>query len=68
MNSNKTKQILLLAVALALPTFITWIYFVANRDSPASVQQMSYGIGKTFQFLLPIIVVWLAVDLSLIHI
>ena len=62
MNSNKTKQILLLAVALALPTFITWIYFVANRDSPASVQQMSYGIGKTFQFLLPIIVVWLAVD------
>ena len=62
MNSNKTKQILLLAVALALPTFITWIYFVANRDSSASVQQASYGIGKTFQFLLPIVVVWLAVD------
>ena len=62
MKSNKTVQIFLLLLALGLPTLITWIYFIVNKDSSAVVQQTAYGIGKVAQFLLPIIVVWLAVD------
>lgn len=48
-----------LAVAILLPTIVTWIYFVALKDSPASVQQTAYGIGKTIQFALPVVWVWL---------
>ena len=62
MSSDKKKQILLLVVALPLPTLITWVYFVVNSDSSAFVQQTAYFVGKLAQFLLPIVVVWFAAD------
>ena len=46
-----------LAIAIVLPTIVTWIYFVSLKESAASVQQTAYGIGKTIQFALP--VVWI---------
>jgi membrane protease YdiL (CAAX protease family) len=49
----------LLLVALALPTLVTWLYFVALDGQPAIWQQGSYAIGKTAQFTLPLVWVWL---------
>ncbi len=40
--------------ALAFPALLTWVYFVILADHPAHVQQISYTIGKTFQFLFPL--------------
>lgn len=57
MNLKKIEP-LVIAVAIALPTIVTWIYFVTLRNSAPSVQQMAYGIGKTIQFALPVVWVW----------
>lgn len=43
----------ILAVALILPTAITWIYFIWLKDAPQIVQQVTYGVVKTIQFGLP---------------
>jgi uncharacterized protein len=40
--------------ALVFPSLLTWVYFVALRQSAAGLQQTAYGIGKTIQFLLPV--------------
>lgn len=48
-----------IVVALVLPTAVTWLYFVALDGAPAAVQQTAYGVGKTIQFALPIVWVWL---------
>lgn len=53
----KKIEPLVLAVAIVLPTIVTWIYFVSLKDSTSAVQQTAYGIGKTIQFALP--VVWI---------
>ncbi len=37
---------------LALPTIITWVYFVWLADAPPSRQQAAFGLGKGMQFLL----------------
>ncbi len=65
-NSSTTKQPslspadrVMLAVALTLPTLVTWLYFVALADAPTSAQQAAYGIGKVVQFALPVVWVWL---------
>ena len=58
MNLKKLEPFVL-AFAIVLPTIVTWIYFVSLKDSPASVQQSAYGVGKTIQFLLP--AVWILV-------
>src|SRR5262245_49028427 len=42
----------MLIVALALPTLVTWLYFVALADAPSAVQQAAYGAGKLVQFAL----------------
>ncbi len=47
----------ILLIALILPTFVTWLYFVALTSAPAAIQQTAYGIGKTIQFALP--AVWI---------
>ena len=49
----------MLAVALTLPTLVTWLYFVALADAPSAVQQGAYGVGKIVQFGLPVVWVWL---------
>jgi membrane protease YdiL (CAAX protease family) len=48
----------MLVIALALPTAVTWPYFVALADAPSAVQQGSYAIGKAVQFGLPVVWVW----------
>ena len=49
----------LLAVALALPTVVTWLYFVALADQASMWQQAAYAVGKGVQFALPVVWVWL---------
>jgi len=55
----KKIEPLVLTAAIVLPTIVTWIYFVSLKDSAPSVQQAAYGIGKTIQFALPVVWVWL---------
>jgi uncharacterized protein len=40
--------------ALVFPSVLTWVYFVALRQSPAGLQQTAYAVGKTIQFVLPV--------------
>jgi hypothetical protein len=47
------RNLALLAVALTLPTLVTWLYFVALDGQAAALQQATYAIGKTIQFALP---------------
>jgi membrane protease YdiL (CAAX protease family) len=48
-----------IVVALASPTAITWVYFILLNGADRSLQQGAYLIGKTIQFALPIVWVWL---------
>lgn len=41
--------------AMTYPTFLTWIYFTALKDSPGIWQQTAFGIGKLIQFGFPAI-------------
>ena len=45
--------------AMVFPTVVTYIYFNLLAGSAASLQQSAYGIGKTLQFGLPVVWVWL---------
>ncbi|MDX1945593.1 MAG: CPBP family intramembrane glutamic endopeptidase [Pirellulaceae bacterium] len=47
------------AVALVLPTAVTWLYFVALDGQPEVLQKGAYGVGKTIQFVLPAVWIWL---------
>lgn len=53
------RDAVVLGLALLLPTFITWIYFVALASAPAAVQQAAYAVGKLAQFALPVVYVYL---------
>jgi uncharacterized protein len=53
----RTTDWIVLAIALALPTAVTWLYFVALDGADKTLQQGAYTIGKAIQFALPI--VWL---------
>jgi membrane protease YdiL (CAAX protease family) len=55
----------MLAIALTLPTLVTWLYFVALADQPTAVQQWAYGVGKVVQFALPVLWVWCVVGRGL---
>lgn len=44
-----------LLLAMVLPTVVTWIYFILLADAPSAWQQLAAGIGKAFQFALPVI-------------
>ena len=63
---GRKLELLVLIVAIVLPTVVTWIYFVSLKDSPAAVQKGAYGIGKTIQFALPGIWIWLCCRESLV--
>lgn len=54
-----------LAVAIVLPSVLTWLYFVRLTAAPALVQQLVYATGKTLQFALPAVVVWLVLRRSI---
>jgi len=60
MPVNRSEQcglgradIVTLMVAMVFPSLLTWLYFVALKGDPATVQQTVYTIGKTMQFALP---------------
>ena len=44
-----------LALAIVLPSFVTWVYFVALAEAPAAAQISASAIGKGIQFALPVI-------------
>lgn len=46
-----------LIFALALPTLVTWVYFVALEGGSPAIQQGAYAVGKTIQFAWPLL--WL---------
>ena len=50
---------LVIVIALLLPSIVTWIYFVALAESPASIQYGASSIGKAIQFALPVVWVFL---------
>ncbi len=52
-------QPLTLAVALAYPTVLTLVYFVLLADCATGVQQAVFAVGKTAQFVLPLVWVFL---------
>jgi len=49
----------IISIALVLPTAITWVYFIWLNGAEKWLQQGAYGSGKTVQFALPIVWVWL---------
>ena len=42
-------------LAIALPTAVTWLYFIALDGADRWLQQGAYGAGKTVQFALPLV-------------
>src|SRR5436309_4476395 len=48
-----------IAIALVLPTAITWVYFILLNGADKQLQQGAYAIGKLIQFTLPVVWVWL---------
>ena len=56
---NNTRNLFAVIFAIVLPTFVTLVYFKWLADYAPSVQQTAYSIGKTIQFVFPVIWVWL---------
>jgi uncharacterized protein len=56
-SSSNTRRADTAAVAagLAFPSLLTWLYFVALSGSKPAVQQTAYAVGKTIQFVFPLI-------------
>jgi CAAX protease family protein len=48
-----------IAVALTLPTAVTWIYFIWLDGAAEGAVKGAFGVGKTVQFLLPAVWVYL---------
>lgn len=48
-------DVLALLAAMAFPSLLTWLYFVALADQPTVVQQVVYTAGKTIQFAFPLV-------------
>ena len=57
---SKSRLIALVVFALTLPTLVTLVYFVWLKNYSPAIQQGSYAIGKSIQFLLPVAWVWYA--------
>jgi len=55
----KTSPRAAIFVALVLPTVVTWVYFIWLDGADKTLQQMAYGVGKSIQFALPIVCVFL---------
>lgn len=49
---------LALSFAVAFPTLVTWVYFVALSDQSSAVQQTAYVVGKAIQFAFPTAWAW----------
>jgi membrane protease YdiL (CAAX protease family) len=44
-----------IVIALALPTAVTWVYFILLNGADKQLQQTAYAIGKLIQFTLPVV-------------
>lgn len=57
---SRRAETTVIAGAMLLPTFVTWLYFVALTSAPAALQQSAYLLGKSIQFALPAVwVLWI---------
>lgn len=54
------SDVLVMIVAIVLPSLVTWVYFVWLAGAPTAVQQGAYSGGKALQFVLPVAWLWLA--------
>jgi len=45
----------IVTLAIALPTAVTWLYFIALDGADRRLQQGAYSVGKTIQFALPLV-------------
>lgn len=52
-----SRGLFLLLTAIVLPTLVTYVYFDLLASYPPLVQKTAYAIGKTVQFLLPVVVI-----------
>jgi uncharacterized protein len=50
---------IVIAIAMLLPTAVTWLYFIALAKADPSWQKAAYAAGKSVQFALPIVWIWL---------
>jgi membrane protease YdiL (CAAX protease family) len=58
---RRRAEIWCVLVAAAVPTLVTWLYFVALAGQSPAVQQTAYGVGKALQFAFPLLwVLWWA--------
>ncbi len=46
-------------VASFLPTLVTWLYFIALAKADPLLQKAAYAVGKSMQFALPVVWIWL---------
>ena len=44
-----------ISIALVLPTVVTWLYFVALAEQESGWQQLAAVLGKSVQFLIPVV-------------
>ena len=61
MQDKRTRQWSAIAFALAFPSLVTWVYFVALAGQAAWLQQGAYLVGKVIQFGFPVVWVFLIV-------
>ncbi|MDR2762909.1 MAG: CPBP family intramembrane metalloprotease [Planctomycetaceae bacterium] len=52
---SKKFQIIVLLFALIFPTILTYIYFELLSGGSGEIQRLVYGVGKVFQFLIPLL-------------
>jgi membrane protease YdiL (CAAX protease family) len=59
MQENRVAHWSAVAFALIFPSVVTWVYFVLLADQAAWLQQGAYLVGKSIQFLFPVVWVFL---------
>ncbi|HEY3963778.1 MAG TPA: CPBP family intramembrane glutamic endopeptidase [Planctomycetaceae bacterium] len=55
---SSRRDLTAVLAALVYPTLLTVVYFILLAKHPQGVQQAAYGLGKTIQFLFPVVWVY----------
>ena len=58
-STGSKYDLAVLWFAIVFPSVVTYIYFNLLANSAPLLQKSAYGIGKTVQFILPVVWVWL---------
>jgi membrane protease YdiL (CAAX protease family) len=58
-NEANARNLIAVVFAIVFPTIVTLVYFKWLSNHSPSVQQSAYAIGKTIQFLFPVVWIWL---------